>query len=804
MESAVGIVWLDQVTGADAAKVGGKAANLGELIRIGMPVPPGFVVDTSSYVQHARRSGLRAAVEPMIQEHDWVAVERTVVRLLCSHPLPNPLRLELSDAVRRLGAPTLVARSSATSEDLDEASFAGQYRTLLNLDGEIELQQAIEQCWASLWCQRAMEYRDQRSIDHFSNRMAVIIQSMVAADVSGVVFTVDPVAQRSDRMMIEVIAGPGEALVSGTESGLVCRVDRASLEVVDREGEGHAPRLILEDLCSMALDVESHFGCPQDIEFVARRGKISLLQSRPITTLGEALPEPLEPLGKPKLCDRLMRPLVMERYAIAPRPLDNLIYTDLVGAAIAGLRRSGVVVTEAAEVAFRAEVWRQAYRFPPHRLTWRFLFSGWQLISLLRTDWLRWWDGGPGPMLRGATAPVDLSVHKDAELFERAEAILAAWREPLTERMYAASAYRAEWGVKLLTTMAVGRRKRDGVFARLMGGLTHPTLETNAELWQLSRRARQTPSVRSAVRDLDPKQLESTREGRQFLRAFGDFLDAYGHRESTCWYLSTPTWRCDPMQVWRLLRSISEVDEPRTNSEQADKDYQRARDLVERRLRFIPGLRSYFRWLLHAVRDLTVFRERSHFDLTRVLAALQEIATEWGRRLVERGVLNVADDVFYLTYHEVRDWLLSDPPETNVIRKLLAQRRATYQLANTRWQSQRHDGGHRGAVLKGIATSVGVVTGKARIIRGEHQFERLRPGEILVCPYTTPAWTPLFTSAAAVVTETGGAASHASIVAREYGIPAVMGVRGAMRVLDDGMEILVDGDRGIVRPIRKR
>ena len=258
------------------------------------------------------------------------------------------------------------------------------------------------------------------------------------------------------------------------------------------------------------------------------------------------------------------------------------------------------------------------------------------------------------------------------------------------------------------------------------------------------------------------------------------------------------------MQVWRLLRSIAEVDEPPAAFEQSGTDHRRARHLVERRLRLIPGLRPCFRGLLQALRNLTAFREQSHFDLTRVLAALQEIAAEWGRRLAKRGVLSTTDDVYYLTHDEVRDWLLGDAPEANDVHRLLAHRMATYQLANTRWQTDRYTEKTRGAALKGIPTSPGVVTGKARIIRGEHQFERLRPGEVLVCPYTTPAWTPLFTSAAAVVTETGGAASHAAIVAREYGIPAVMAVRGAVRALEDGVEILVDGDRGVVRPIRER
>jgi pyruvate,water dikinase len=791
---------LVDLTRADAVTCGGKGANLGELIHLGMPVPPGFAVAASCYAAHAERCGLAVGLAPLIERHDWAAVERIARELLHSRPLEADLRVALSDAYRRLDKPAVAVRSSATDEDLAGASFAGQYRTLLDIRGDEDLQQAIRECWTSLWCRRAVEYRHRRSIDHLSSEMAVVIQAMLPADASGVLFTVDPVAQRSDRILIEIVPGLGERLVSGTASGEACRVDRSSLEVIDREGgETLLPSHQAAKLCRLALEIEAHFGCPQDIEFALSKGEGFLLQTRPITTLGDALPEALEPLGKPTFFDRLMKPLVTERYSIAPRPLDNITYTRLVGAATYCLRRVGGIVTPEDEARFRAEIWRQAYRFPPHRLTWRVFCSPWQQIQTLKTDWLGWWKNGPRAVLRGVSAPVDPVTMSDTALLDRAGRILAAWEMPLKERMYAAGAFGAENWLKLLVTLAVGRRKSDQVMAKLLSGVTNPTLETNVALWRLSRMARREPSVHAAVRELEPDSLEGTPEGRAFLNEFGEFIDVHGHREGSCWYLSTPTWQRDPMQVWRLLGSMVEVESPPADLKQANLQSRAACEFVERRLRFIPGLRRSFRWFLHGIRALTAFREHSHFDLTRPLAALQEIAAEWGRRLVERGVLSRADDVFYLTHDEVRDWLLGRAPDAETTRRLLAQRRATYQLANTRWQAERFDGSLRGSALKGIPTSPGVVRARARIIRGEHQFERLQPGEVLVCPYTTPSWTPLFVSAAAVVTETGGAASHAAIVAREYGIPAVMALHGATRILEDGIEIVVDGDRGVIR-----
>jgi pyruvate,water dikinase len=763
------------------------------------------VVPTAYYRDHIERCRLLDAVSPFLETQDWNTVEQIARDLLYDSPLSEEFQYALSDAFSELGAQQVAVRSSATAEDLAGASFAGQYRTLLNISGGRELRRAIKKCWASLWCREVLEYRQRRSLEHSAGEMAVIVQSMYPADAAGVLFTVDPVSQRSDRMLVEVISGFGEALVSGMAAGCIHRVDRSTCEVVEQEGATESLTVNqIQELCRVAADVEKHLGCPQDIEFAFRDNELALLQARPITTLGKAVPEELEPLGKPSLADRMMRPLVFERYPIAPRPLDNLVYTRLVGAAIAGLRRSGAVVKPEDEDAFRSQVWHQAYRFPPYQLTWRFLGSSWQTLSLLGTDWKKWWESGPGQMLRQETETVDLTALDNAELFERADRLLTVWEEPLNERMFAASAFRTESILKLLVTMAVGKNKSAKTLAGLMSGLDHPTLDANAALWRLSRLARQDPVVRDAIEELDPKLLETSFEGRDFLTKFGDFLGEFGHRETSCWYLSTPTWRADPSHVWRLLKSMVSVEEPTANVRKSHQSYREARERVEQKLRLLPGLPRVFGRLLESLRSLTEFRELSHFDLTRVQAALQDISSEWSRRLVDKGILFSKDDVFYLKYDEICSWLLSqEKPQQDDVQHLLAVRRATYQIANTRWQKERQTSVKTDSKLKGIATSPGVVTGKVRFVRNEHQFERLSPGEILVCQYTTPAWTPLFASAAAVVTETGGAASHAAIVAREYGIPAVMSVAGVMRALVDGDEVIVDGDNGTVSLISR-
>jgi phosphohistidine swiveling domain-containing protein len=791
---------LADITRHDTALAGGKGANLGELTRLGLPVPNAFVVLTRAYAEHAARWGLSEALRPLILRQDWAELEKEAARILTAGSLDPQLQDELSECYLRLDSPRVAVRSSATAEDRDDASFAGQQETFLDLCGGDELVEAVRKCWASLWTRRAVHYRHRRSIDHLSVHMAVVVQEMVSPGVFGVLLTVDPVAGRDDRILIEVHSRPG-GVVSGSVTGERYEVDRELLTLVDPKGSQELlSREQVTELCRLALEIEKHFGDRQDIEFAVARDKVHLLQARPITANRGVRPEPLPALEPPSFLDRVMKPIVNERYVVAPRPLDNLVYTRMVGAALYMIRQSGGVVSPENEAAFRSIVWRQAYRFPPVGRLWKVMLSS--LVHpflLLNRDWQAWWEGGPRDAIRASSAPVDLSVLDDDALVKRADRILAAWEEPVNRRFDAARAIQVESYLRLVLTLAVGRRERDRVLGTLLAGIQNPTVEVNDALWELSRLARRSAAVLEAVRRVEPETLESTPEGRAFLGAFREFIDRYGHRESSCWYLSTPTWRRDPFQVWRLLSSLVRAETRSARPAELEARYREARGRVERRLRFFPGLSRWFGWMVDGLRRFHGFRESSHFDLSRPLDALQEIAWEWGRRLTHQGLLENNDDVFYLTPDEVREWLLGPRPPCEKTHRLVARRRATYQVANARWQEERYHDASRGGELSGIPVSPGVAVAEVRVIRGEHEFDLLQPGEVLVCPYTNPAWTPLFAAAAAVVAETGGATSHAAIVAREYGIPAVMAVRAATRLLRNGQEILVDGNRGRVR-----
>ena len=511
-----------------AALVGGKAANLGELARLGMPVPRGFAVTTRAYAEHAARCGLAGVLAPLLASGDWEGAEEAAAALLVPRAMEESLRGAVLAAYHAMGSPAVAVRSSATTEDLAGASFAGQYDTFLDVRGDEELLRAVAKCWASLWSRRAARYRHERGIGHASALMAVVVQEMVRAEAAGVVFTVDPVARRRDKMLVEMAPGTGEAVVSGL--------------LASPGSTEPAP-----ELRRLALRIEEHFGCPQDIEFARDGGGFHILQARPITTLGEALPEPLPPLGKPSLVDRAMQPIAAERYAVAPRPLDNITFTRTVGATMYAVRQAGGSISAQDEAAFRAEIWRQAYRLPPVRFGLRALFSRLTAVRLLACGWQAWWDSGPAPAMRSACAPADLGALTSDELLERAERILAAWEGPLNRRFHAASAVQAGWLPQLLVALAVPRSERARVCSDLMAGLATPTGEINDALWRLSRLARRDPGMRAAVRAGDASAVPPP-----FLDAVNRFLETWGHREGAVFYLSAPVWRRDPSPVWRL------------------------------------------------------------------------------------------------------------------------------------------------------------------------------------------------------------------------------------------------------------
>jgi pyruvate,water dikinase len=355
------------------------------------------------------------------------------------------------------------------------------------------------------------------------------------------------------------------------------------------------------------------------------------------------------------------------------------------------------------------------------------------------------------------------------------------------------------------------------VVGKLISGVTgNVTMETNKRLWDLAQIARSTPSVAAVLRENDALQariiLQKSDEGKKFLQAMDQFLDEFGHREVHMEILY-PTWCDDPEPVYSFIRSYLDSDESQSPYWQQDRLIKEREDLTRMVMkdlnRSILGrliLAPIFRWFLKQTQLHTRERDTMHFELTRLIPPLRHLALELGERWAASGYIDEKEDAFFLEIDEYLEMVKSPHPVQDQIRS----RKNVYMqnkhqalpiiIRNGEEIFEITTGVEEtgGAGLQGIAGSPGKVTGVSRVIQGPEDFNKLMKGEILVAPITNPVWTPLFAVAGGVITEVGGILSHGAIVAREYGIPAVMSVSGATRLLHDGQRITVDGNKGLV------
>jgi rifampicin phosphotransferase len=897
------VLWFRDAAATDIARVGGKAANLARLVAADLPVPPGFAVTAEAYGDFLRASGL---TERILAHMDGVRateeVERRsaeVRRLIVAQTVPDAITEQVRAAYGRLGdgATPVAVRSSATAEDLPEASFAGQQDTYLNIRGAAAVLDAVRRCWASLWTARAVAYRLEHGFAHDQVLLAVVVQQMVEPDVAGVMFTANPVSGRRDETVINASYGLGEAVVSGVVTPdtfvvqprtgrirereiatkaveIVYAVRQApelahhrEMEAVRGAGEtdigpegtveralepARATRACLDDdaarnLAWLGTRVAAHFGAPQDIEWARAGGEFYLLQSRPITTLGE--------LAHYDPRDHWTRAIFIEILPDAPSPLFcSVLVPILTGMLDFTFRRLGR--TPPSDIQGVAVFYHQAY------FNMRYIRAALadlpkaraedfaQRIANPFTEHYASPTGGrrhiPGRaelsmalnMVRAANT-VPRSIQREIRAYRDA---LAPYqqrdpREASDEEIIRTLHHIAydilpdlvEWDFLLIAALGFVLRLGEGLARRtdlpdpdrlagiLRSGLTgNITMETNKALWALMELARAEPAVARAIQDGPDEALVArvrTAAGDgSFARALAAFLDTYGHREIRM-DIVYPSWREDPAPVLRFVRAyLAAPNAPSPEHQEhalADARRKGAGEVERALARTLLGRlvhRRLFRWAMGRAEALGAFRDTMHYEWTRSFPLLRHWLETMADRWVARGLLDRRADIYCLSIPDLLAWIDDPRPMTD----LAARRRRQWDRDRARPWPVEIRGGEEiydeaptelavlGHALRGVPGSPGQATGTVRVVRGPEDFGRLQPGEILVAPLTNPVWTPLFAIAGGLVTDTGGILSHGAIVAREYGIPAVMGASGATLALHDGQRVTVDGTRGVV------
>lgn len=883
---------LRDVGSADVAVAGGKGVGLGGLVQAGVPVPPGFVLNTEAYSAFVDANHLGAAIQelaalsPEATPQDYDDASERIRALFAGGTMPTVMADELGAAYRSLGNgdEAVAVRSSATAEDLASASFAGQQETYLNVRGAEALAVAVRDCWASLWTARAMSYRVREGIGPDAVRLAVVVQQMVEAEAAGVLFTANPANGRRDQIVIGAAWGLGESVVSGTVTTDDVVVDAGTERVLSRRtadketmtvyadrgtaGQGTAGggqgtveqpvpaarrnQPVLDDAAAAALArygtrIADHFGVPQDIEWARAGGEFFILQSRPIT----ALPEPAAdipdtwPVPYPK--GLYFRASIVEQL---PDPLSPL-FADLIDGSVTRSLKALMNEAVGSDVVREGDVGLptiNGYAYYYYRTSgmWRVMgkapaamlalargkahmgVDGWREFSHPRyRQVIKGWseksigDLSGGELLEGVRTLLDAGT----VYYTAVESVI-----PIA----AASeiSFRAYYD-KLV------RRQGDPPAETFLLGYDSEPIRAEKSLYDLAGWAREVQGLAPAIlKESTPALAESQRTGlppagmdqalwEQWHQRFQAHLDRFGHAVYNLDFLSAlpaddPSALLDTVKFY--LRGQGNDPHERQRLSAARREDQTERMLA--RLgqgRLGRNRRAAFLRLLRWAQKSAPIREDALADVGLAWPLIRRMLLELGQRLASSGVISQAADVFWLREQELRTAVefglagegtitgAERPARADAIeeRKMLwrgqAKATAPQLLPESRWMERTFGGmmparsqQQQGDVIKGVGASSGRVTAPARVLNGPRDFAQMTPGDVLVARITTPAWTSLFAMASAVVTDVGGPLSHSSIVAREYGIPAVLGTGVATQRIASGQRIRVDGDAGTV------
>ena len=800
----------EEIRKEDVASAGGKGANLGEMTAAGIPVPQGAVLTAAAYEKYVEENGITP------EAHNDAEELRNCIR---KGNLPKEIKNELTAYYEALGGNARLAiRSSATAEDLEDASFAGQQETYLNVVGLEMIFQKVKDCYASLWGDRAISYRKNAGYDQQRVALAVVLQEMIESESAGVMFTSDP---SGDPRNVHVNAsyGLGEAVVSGIVSPdeYVCdREGRVLKSVIGSKeyqivyGENGTEKVAVDDaarkaqvlseeeiraLVAEGMKIEKHYGHPMDIEWAVRDGRIYILQARAITTLSRQeerifTEKDFEKYPKVQSAKGKMRENVLFNLEKTPTPyfpLDHdfgglvgeqkgILFEEIgikFGDSMYPIDQDGVnFLTQS-----KPSVTRKVFQIP-HYL---------RMINDADEN-VRKADAS----LEQCRATFEKEKQVDPKTTQEIGCSLKRMRELIGKTAYDRFLYALF--PNAIESMRVNKElKKWGENWNsydLLEGLSYVTADLNREMAQLAEWIRADEKRKEFV--LSREYEEICAEYPDLAEQFAAFLERYGGKSDfNCYCYISKSWREEPDRFLKVLRPMVKKSESKVPTmEEGLEKYQailskakssmsaKKFEAFEKRAE---ALRHY-----HYIREATQYLWESEFEYCRKLLHKLERITN---RSYEDYLYLFADEFFAVCEH---GW-------TEKEQALVEHRRELRPLAVAYWQKSMKDALENGEDgITGIGGSVGQASGRVCIVRSPKEFDKLCEGDILVCTYTDPEWTPLFCLAAGVVVDTGGTLSHAAIVAREYQIPAVLATGDATKKLKDGDFVLVDGSTGTV------
>lgn len=874
------ILFLDEIGKEDNFLAGGKGANLGEMTRAGFRVPYGFCVTTESYKEFIEINSLGNFLSELTREPDIGNISRMceiIRKRVMESRIPGYLEQEIAGAVSKMGEDNCYAvRSSATAEDLAFASFAGQQDTYLNIKGTKNIQNAVRSCWASLFTDRAILYRIQNSIAHDKVYMAVVVQKMIIPEVSGIMFTADPVSGHRGMISIDAGYGLGEALVSGLVSPDIYKyrkkeeqiasktiaekklaimpVSGGGTQKVEITGEKSKSQVLndlqIQSLAELGRAIEKYYNSPQDIEWCLENGTFYIVQSRAITSLF--------PLPSPLPNDNELHAYVsLNHFQVMTDPISSLgidmlrlIVNFDQGARSAEEYRflkssAGRVYIDISLImqykkvrekfasfmynadALLAEALNELMNRPDFNARIRKdKTRGKALFKFLLPIIIKAFQNLAYKKPEGTLAYVNDYIEK--RILKTSEAITNA--EPGIERLeaiYKLASFTGDFkellpkmapamlSFKILSSLEqklLGTHKySDSIVKGLEGNIT---TEMGLLIGDLADEARRSKEVTKALDNEDYSTLFdriSKLNGFDgFKKKFFDFMRIYGMRAAGEIDIARDRWGENPEPLAKAIMAIVKTSKEGVHrsefSETAEKAQKASEALVnEVAARHGKVKAKIVRRVIRIVRNYLPVREHPKYLIMKLIMLFKKALMEEAHILVEKGHLETEKDVFYASFWELYQAVKNNESLVELVKqrkeeykhytKLNPPRLVTNEGEEIKGTYQR--GNLPEGALTGMAASSGIIEGIARVILNPTEAS-IQKGEILVAPFTDPGWTPLFINAAGLVMEIGGLLTHGTVVAREYGMPAVVGVTDATKKIRTGQKIRVDGNNGFV------
>jgi len=841
-------------TKATIELVGGKGMSLSKLLAAGISVPDGFHITTASYGLFVEMNHIQPYINKLLDEIHFTdstqleAASAQIGMLFHKGKMPEEVASAIKLAYTGLGCIPVAVRSSATAEDLPEASFAGQQDTYLNIIGEYQVLDAVKRCWASLWTARAIAYRMKNHIKQEQVSIAVVVQKLVFSHGAGVMFTQNPINGRRGEMVINAAWGLGEAVVSSLVTPDTIIVDKntgriVSYKAADKEimtvrtsngteeiatpGKLRKKHTLTRDqvvrLALLGKKIETYYEMPMDVEWAIEKNKLYIVQARPITvlppewvlpekdviytkgSLAEHLPNPVTPLFATLglgIINRASALLWVDMFDKSAKKLlpQNGAYTMINGYVYLSAKSKPLLIA--------------AKSLSPHALrkTLTNSIPRWKAAREEFETVVKEWEEKP------------LNTLTAHQLMEGIQSVFFAACIYFTRIQLTLPA--ASLSEALFTKLFTGTVRRAGITntSVFLLGFDTIALQSEKNLWKISEWSKKNNSLNYYLQNnpainigkdiMSPNVPAGVTEEvwgewknriNQYFKEFGRTAYEFDFSYPTPQEMLTPTLES--------IKSFMEGkgDSPFLRQSVYEKHRKQAEDAT---LKLIDGSRKkLFLKLLNWAQETAPMREDAIYLMGMGHPLIRSMFREISERLIRGGAILHIDDIYWLTKSELDALVIQLDKNMHLsdLKGVIPVRRAEFKKfqgyvppsrlpeknENTMLHlpQNRKDGK---IVLKGIGTSTGVVTAPACIVHSPADFEGFKPGSVLIAVTTTPAWTPLFSLASAIVTDIGGPLSHSSIVAREYGIPAVMAAHNATRTIRSGQMITVDGTAGTV------